>query len=161
MYITNKKKWDTQQHYQSRHIQHPGLSRPRFSMARPLHHEQPILHSQGHHQHLSVIPRLPPSPLQASDINTMVQTMVRALQLDKKGFPPDAVNSHSLRAGGAMDMHLNHIEWNTIRKQGRWSSDTFLMYIHEQSAAFSAGVFSRMSQGVGWFHIEGPTITNH
>jgi hypothetical protein len=26
-----------------------------------------------------------------------------------------------------------------IRKQGRWSSDTFLMHIHEQISAFSAG----------------------
>jgi hypothetical protein len=101
-----------------------------------------------------------PLPLQASDMNTMVKTAVRALQLDKKGFPPNAVSSHSLRAGGAMAMHLNHIDRDTIRKQGRWSSDTFLMYIHEQIAAFSAGLSARMSQGVGWFNIEGPTITN-
>jgi hypothetical protein len=102
-----------------------------------------------------------PRPLQASDINTMVKTAVRALKLDKQGFPPEAVSSHSLRAGGAMAMHLNNINRDTIRKQGRWSSDTFLMYIHEQIAAFSAGLSARMSQGVGWFNIEGPTLTNH
>jgi hypothetical protein len=99
-----------------------------------------------------------PLPLQASDINSIVKHAVRALKLEEKGFPAAAVSSHSLRAGGAMAMHLNHIDHDTIRKQGRWSSDTFLMYIHEQIAAFSAGLSTRMSQGVGWFNIEGPTL---
>jgi hypothetical protein len=88
----------------------------------------------------------------------MVKSAVRSLGLDKKGFPPEAVSSHSLRAGGAMAMHLNHIDRDTIRKQGRWSSDTFLMYIHEQIAAFSAGLSSKMSRNIGWFNMEGPQI---
>jgi hypothetical protein len=45
-----------------------------------------------------------------------------------------------------------------IRKQGRWLSDTFLMYIHEQISAFSAGISARMLQSIGWFNIEGPTL---
>jgi hypothetical protein len=77
---------------------------------------------------------------------------------DKKGFPPKAVSSHSLRAGGAMAMHLNNIDRDKIRKQGRWSSDTFLMYIHEQISTFSAGLSAKMSKSVGWFNIEGPTL---
>jgi integrase len=99
-----------------------------------------------------------PRPLQSSDINTMIKSAVRALHLDKKGFPPESVSSHSLRAGGAMAMHLNDIDRDKIRKQGRWSSDTFLMYIHEQILAFSAGISARMSQSIGWFNIEGPTL---
>jgi hypothetical protein len=97
-------------------------------------------------------------PLQAGDINTMVKTAVRALHLDKQGFPPESVSSHLLRAGGAMAMHLNGIDRDKIRKQGRWSSDTFLMYIHEQISAFSAGLSSRMSQNIGWFNMAGPDI---
>jgi hypothetical protein len=100
-----------------------------------------------------------PRPLQAGDINKMIKSAVRALRLDEKGFPPEAVSSHSLRAGGAMAMHLNHIDRDTIRKQGRWSSDTFLMYIHEQISAFSAGLSAKMSQGVGWFNMEGPRVS--
>ena len=100
-----------------------------------------------------------PRALQAGDINTMIKTAVRALHLDKKGFPPEAVSSHSLRAGGAMAMHLNNIDRDTICKQGRWSSDTFLMYIHEQIAAFSAGLSKKMSRQTGWFNMEGPSIT--
>ena len=99
-----------------------------------------------------------PRPLQAGDINKIVKSAVRALHLDKKGFPPEAVSSHSLRAGGAMAMHLNGIDRDKIRKQGRWSSDTFLMYIHEQISAFSAGLSARMSLDVGWFNMEGPTL---
>jgi integrase len=99
-----------------------------------------------------------PRPLQAGDINKMVKTAARALHLDKQGFPPESVSSHSLRAGGAMAMHLNGIDRDTIRKQGRWSSDTFLMYIHEQISAFSAGLSSRMSRDIGWFNIAGPAI---
>ena len=57
-----------------------------------------------------------------------------------------------------MAMHLNGIHRDTIRKQGRWSSDTFLMYIHEQISAFSAGLSAKMSQHIGWFNIAGPNI---
>jgi hypothetical protein len=55
-------------------------------------------------------------------------------------------------------MHLNHVDRDTIRKQGRWSSDTFLMYIHEQISAFSAGLSAQMSKSVGWFNIAGPRL---
>jgi hypothetical protein len=98
-------------------------------------------------------------PLQSGDINTLIKTTVSILGLDKKGFPPSAVSSHSLRAGGAMAMHLNHIDRDKIRKQGRWSSDTFLMYIHEQISAFSTGLAMKMSTEIGWHNIDGPTLT--
>jgi hypothetical protein len=105
------------------------------------------------------IPSKRPRPLQAYDINRIIKTAVRALKLDKKGFPPEAVSSHSLRAGGAMAMHLNHIDRDKIRNQGRWSSDTFLLYIHEQISAFSAGLSAQMSKEIGWFNIDGPSVT--
>ena len=54
-----------------------------------------------------------------------------------------------------MAMHLNGVPRDTIRKQGRWSSDTFLMYIHEQISAFSAGLSSQVSQSIRWFNIAG------
>jgi hypothetical protein len=98
-------------------------------------------------------------PLQSSDINKLIKKAVVMLGLDKKGFPPDSVSSHSLRAGGAMAMHLNHIDRDKIRKQGRWSSDTFLMYIHEQISAFSTGLALKMSTDIGWHNIDGPTLT--
>jgi hypothetical protein len=98
-------------------------------------------------------------PLQSGDINKLVKKAVVLLGLDKKGFPPDSVSSHSLSAGGAMAMHLNNIDRDKIRKQGRWSSDTFLMYIHEQISAFSTGLALKMSTEIGWHNIDGPTLT--
>ena len=72
------------------------------------------------------------------------------------GYERSDVSSHSLRAGGAMAMHLAGVDTNIIRKQGRWKSDTFLMYIHEQISAFAAGVSTKMSENVQFRSIAGP-----
>jgi hypothetical protein len=93
-------------------------------------------------------------------IGNAVKRAVVALNLAEKGFPPEAVGTHSLRAGGAMAMHLNGISPITIRKQGRWSSDTFLMYIHEQVSAFSSGVSKAMATQIGFRNIAGPALLN-
>jgi hypothetical protein len=97
----------------------------------------------------------------SSHINTAVKAATRALKLHLCGFTPDLVSSHSLRAGGAMAMKLNGEDRDTIRKQGRWSSDTFLMYIHEQIAAFSSGISKRMSRHIPFINLKGPTILAH
>jgi hypothetical protein len=57
-----------------------------------------------------------------------------------------------------MAMHLNGVDANTIRKMGRWKSDTFLMYIHEQISAFATGVSIKMSTAIQFRHIAGPTL---
>jgi hypothetical protein len=48
---------------------------------------------------------------------------------------------------------------------GRWSSDTFLDYIHSQIAAFSTGLSSAMSKNIlfnniGFQKITSPIVTN-
>jgi hypothetical protein len=57
-----------------------------------------------------------------------------------------------------MAMHLNNVPCDTIQKAGCWSSDTFLMYIHEQIAAFSKGISKRMSTEIEWQNIKGPMV---
>jgi integrase len=94
----------------------------------------------------------------SSHINTAVKSAVKALKLKLCGFTARLVSSHSLRAGGAMAMKLNGEDRDTIRKQGRWSSDTFLMYIHEQIAAFSSGISARMSRHIPFVNLKGPTV---
>ena len=99
----------------------------------------------------------------AAMINTAIKHAVINLHLENQGLHPHFVSSHSLRAGGAMAMHLNGISDNTIKKMGRWSSDTFLMYIHEQIAAFSKGISQKMSKDVDFHNIafqpiEGPNL---
>jgi hypothetical protein len=98
--------------------------------------------------------------LGASTITSSVKIAAKAIGLEKNGFPMTSVSSHSLRAGGTMAMHLNNVPCDTIRKAGRWSSDTFLMYIHEQIEAFSKGVSKRMSTEIEWQNIEGSTVDN-
>ena len=83
--------------------------------------------------------------LHARDITNAVRRACSTLKLHENGLTPKLVGSHSLRAGGAMAMYLNGVPHDTIRKIGRWTSDTFLMYIHEQIAHFSAGVTTKMS----------------
>jgi integrase len=97
----------------------------------------------------------------AEFINRQIKLAVKATGLDRRGFPLASVSSHSLRAGGAMAMHLNGVSSDTIRKMGRWSSDTFLMYIHEQVSAFSVGISQKMATQIGWHNIEGPSFAEN
>ena len=43
-----------------------------------------------------------------------------------------------------MAMHLNDIAQNTTKNMGRWSTNTFLMYIHKQIVAFSMEISKQM-----------------
>jgi hypothetical protein len=93
--------------------------------------------------------------LRGDDIVKGVRLAVIALDLPKAGIKAEQVGSHSLRAGGAMAMKLNGSDRDTIRKFGRWNSDTFLMYIHNQIAHLSAGVSKLMARFVPFRNISG------
>ena len=95
-----------------------------------------------------VTPRAAPRALDAQDINNAIKHAVTALELRQHGLAASDVSSHSLRAGGAMAMYLNDVPATTIRKLGRWKSDAFLFYLHEQIAAFSSGVAEKMSNPI-------------
>ena len=81
----------------------------------------------------------------STEINTALKNTTQVLGLAKYNIHPQAISSHSLRAGGAMALHLGGAPAHTIKILGRWSSDTFLLYIHEQLAGFSAGLSRAMS----------------
>ena len=86
-------------------------------------------------------------------INNAVKNAVTTLGLEKQGLQNDLVGSHSLRAGGAMAMHLQGISDTTIQKLGRcWSTDTFLMYIHSQISAFLRGLSKHIMSTPVNFH---------
>ena len=96
-------------------------------------------------------------------MNTAIKNAVNALGLHRYGLLTAHVGSHSLRAGGAMAMHLTGVRHDIIKKMGRWSSNTFLIYIHEQISAFSAGVSKQMTQSIPFHNIafqpaQGPTL---
>lgn len=77
-------------------------------------------------------------------MNTAVKKAVISLNLEKQRILKKYVGIHSLRAGGAMVMNLNGIDKNTIKNMGRWSTDTFLIYIHEKIVAFYTRFYKQM-----------------
>jgi hypothetical protein len=93
--------------------------------------------------------------LQGDNIVKAVRLAITALHLPRAGLKAEHVGSHSLRAGGAMAMKLNGSDRDTIRKFVQWNSDTFLMYIHNQTTHLSAGVSKRMARFVPFRNIAG------
>jgi len=84
-------------------------------------------------------------------VRSVVRRSVSALQLHRQGIKASDVGSHSLRAGGAMAMKLNGCDLVTIMKSGRWTSLTFLTYIHNQIAHLGANITHRMATAVPFF----------
>ena len=78
---------------------------------------------------------------------------VKQLGLHKNGIDPDLVGVHSLRAGGAMAMKLTDHSDTTIKKYGRWSSNTWLDYIHNQIAHLAKGVSTLMSTKITFINV--------
>ncbi len=62
-----------------------------------------------------------------------------------KGYTFTRISSHSLRIGGAMAMKLSGASDSTIMRVGRWTSLTYLTYIHMQIRALTAGLAWCMS----------------
>ena len=80
-----------------------------------------------------------------TEMRSTLRAAVQHLKLNECGIDPDLVGVHSLRAGGAMALKLQGTEDTTIKKQGRWTSMTFLQYIHNQIAHLSKDLSTKMS----------------
>ena len=91
--------------------------------------------------------------IKASDIVAAVRKATALLKLNEQAIDPDLVGAHSLRAGGAMALRLHGYDDTTIMKMGRWTSTTFLEYIHTQIAHLSKGVSSKMSNEIPFTNI--------
>ena len=75
------------------------------------------------------------------------------LNLHTQGIDTDLIGVHSLRAGGAMAMKLNGSSDTSIKKQGRWSSLTFLQYIHNQIAHLTKDLSTKMSTPLSYVNV--------
>jgi integrase len=80
-----------------------------------------------------------------------VREAARLTGLTDRGYDIKRIGAHSLRASGAMALKLDGVAANTIMKVGRWTSSTFLVYIHSQIAALNAGLAQRMVRPI-YFH---------
>ena len=92
-------------------------------------------------------------PVTPTDIITVIQFSVSDLKLRHSGINPYLVGVHSLKAGGGMYLKLHGASDTTIMKMGRWSSLTFIMYIHDKIGHISKGLIQKMSRPIAFLNI--------
>ena len=83
----------------------------------------------------------------------IIRTAVKVLGLHKNGIDPNLIGVHSLRTGVAMAIKLSGNSDTTIMKHGRWSSLTFLMYIHNQIGHLSKDLTTAMDTPIPFLNI--------
>jgi hypothetical protein len=71
------------------------------------------------------------------------------------GYSLDRIGTHTLCASGAMALKLNGYSVEDIMKIGRWTSTTFLTYIHSQIAALNHGIAANMSRRIAFHNVGG------
>ena len=91
--------------------------------------------------------------IESRDIIDTVRTAATELKTSEQAIDPDLIGAHSLRAGGAMALKLHGYDDTTIMKMGRWTSLTFLQYIHSQIAHLSADISAKMSMPLPFLNI--------
>ena len=94
-----------------------------------------------------------PHHISSKDIISLLRAAAKTLRLEKQAIDPDLIGAHSLRSGGAMALKLHGYDDTTIRKMGRWTSDTFLQYIHNQIAHLSKDISKNMSMALPFLNI--------
>eukprot|EP00978_Attheya_sp_CCMP212_P041308 scaffold235083_cov50-Attheya_sp.AAC.1 len=75
--------------------------------------------------------------------------------LTQHGYDLKCVGAHLLRASGAMALKLNGYTVEDIMKIGRWTSTTFLTYIHSQIAALNNGIAANMPRQTSFHNVGG------
>ena len=82
----------------------------------------------------------------AQEIRQAIRHAARYDRLETQGYDLARIGSHSLRSGGAMALKLAGYDEATIKKLGRWSSDTYLVYIQSQIANLTSGLARAMAR---------------
>ena len=82
-----------------------------------------------------------------------LRSAVVDLKLNEGGIDPDLIRVHSLGAGGVMALKLHGYNDTTIMKMGRWTSLTFLQYIHNQIAHLSKDISKKMGKHIKFTNI--------
>ena len=91
-----------------------------------------------------------------NDIRTSLKRAAEVLNYPRnKGIPIQRVDTHSLRSGGANALSLAGYSDREIQKMGRWRSATFMEYIREELACFSAGMSKQMKRRFAFVNIAG------
>ena len=77
-------------------------------------------------------------------VNDALQDGVKAYRESKLCINASEVGTHSLHFGAAMEMYLGGLPVYAIQLIGRWSSDSFMKYLHKQIKEFTLGVSMKM-----------------
>ena len=88
------------------------------------------------------------------DITTSVRWGALKDNLLAQGYSLDGVSSHSLRSGGAMALKLNGSNLETTMRVWRWTSLSYLTYIHTKILAVYSGLSAKMATQIV-FHFVG------
>ena len=94
-----------------------------------------------------------PGRIMAAKVRAAVRASVDLDGLEAKGCNANQVGSHSLQSGGAIALKLAIYDEATIKKLGRWSSNTYLIYIQNQISQLTVGVATAMGQTLRWHHM--------
>jgi hypothetical protein len=81
----------------------------------------------------------------SAEIRSAIQIGATHDNLVAQGYTLDRIGTHSLRSGGAMHLKLAGYNNDIIQKLGRWSTNTYLLYIQTQIGQLTAGVAQRMA----------------
>ena len=97
--------------------------------------------------------------LRDKDVSAGLKAAAKRLDYEfGRGIPIDAIDTHSLRAGGANALHLNGYSDREIQKMGRWTSDTFKEYIRENISIFSEGMSKAMKKDFQFVNVHAGAI---
>ena len=89
----------------------------------------------------------------ADNVRTMLRQTAARQGLESQGFDLTRIGTHSLRSGGAMALRLAGYADATIKNLGRWSSNTYLLYIQTQIAQLSHGVATSMARRLHFHNV--------
>jgi hypothetical protein len=90
----------------------------------------------------------------AFDVRSAIRSPASQAVLTELGYDMSRVGTHSLRSGGAIALKLAGQDSDVIKKLGRWSSNTYLIYIQSQIAQLTVGVARKMARQLR-FHVVG------
>ena len=83
-------------------------------------------------------------PITSDHVRQVLRGATALFREDRSGFTIKDIVTHFIRSGTAMAMYLDNVHVYTIMIIGRWSSDTFIRYIHKKVEQFSHNVSSWM-----------------
>ena len=93
--------------------------------------------------------------LKDSEVRERLKMAAAKLDYPERGIPIGAIDTHSLRSGGANALHLAGYSDREIQKMGRWRSDTFKEYIRENLSVFSQGMSTAMKKTFKFVNVHG------